>query len=73
MPCYDPQSESDYARADAKREFQAGLDTLTRLLCEAMHVIDGAEDTSGEAIYGCSAELHAWWKIHRTAEARRGQ
>ena len=44
MPCYDSRNEPDYVRAEAKLEFQADLDKLTRLLCEAMKLIDETYD-----------------------------
>ena len=68
MPCYDSRSEPSYVRAEAKREFQADLNKLTRLLCEVMTVIDEADM---ELNVNPSDELYEWWKEHKKLDKAR--
>lgn len=62
MPCYDSRTEPDYVRAETKKEFQADLDKLTRMLCEAIEYVDD---------HVMSKELLAWSQEHRRLDTMR--
>ena len=66
MPCrYDPSP------AEIRAEQQAigdRFDKLTRMLCEAMGVIDGHGVGSDVEL---SEELTEWWKEHKTFDEIR--
>jgi hypothetical protein len=77
MPCYDDRNEPDNVRAEAKKEFQADLDKLTRLLCCAMKILDlefnpgGYVGTWGDE--GDGRELYEWWKEHQKRDKERAK
>lgn len=58
-------------RNDPEAESQSYIDKLTRMLCEAMHIIDGSEDTTGPAIEQASEELLEWWMEHQRWDRER--
>ena len=66
MPCYDGRDSPSYVHAEAKKEFQADLDKLTRLLCEAMPYVM-KEITMTKP----STELLDWWIGHQKLDKRR--
>lgn len=74
MPCYDsrrdehPSGESWSTRAE---RLQKRCDVLTRLLCEAMTIVEGAENTGGDAITEASRELREWWTRHKQFDKQR--
>lgn len=58
MPCYDPEhNTSAYAEK---------IDKLTRMLCEAMRIVEGHEHR-----LKCSTELRDWWDNHKKQDAAR--
>lgn len=66
MPCYDSRSSPDNVRAEAKKEFQADLDKLTRLLCEATRIIHRTQNMSL-----ASEELFKWHLGHLSLDVER--
>lgn len=74
MPCYDSRNEPDEVRRETKKEFQAELDDLTALLCEANQLIDDRDaigyDSSLHAT-SRSRRLAAWWREHQKLDRRR--
>ena len=60
MPC------TDYGRDDHAVELKRRLDTVTRLLCEAMNATAG-----DERVFLWSDELTAWWAEHQRLDAER--
>lgn len=75
MSCYDDRNEPDNVRKEAKKEFQADLDKLTRMLCEAMRIIEGFcyDPPPVHLKDAVSPELFAWWQEHKKLDARRGR
>jgi hypothetical protein len=68
MPCYDSRNEPDNIRAEAKRDFQADLDKLTRMLCRACAVI---EKKANALELSMGAELSEWWERHKRLDKKR--
>ena len=67
MPCFDHQ------QAEEDRNCRKRCDELARLLCEAMQIVEGSNDTGGRAIQGASKELREWWREHKKFDkARKG-
>ena len=62
MPCHDSRDEPENVRAETRREQQAYVDTLTRLLCEAMRTLEEV-DLTGRT-YLLSDDLGDWWDEH---------
>lgn len=73
MPCSDNRDDGfNYTKAMAKMEFQADLDKLTRMLCEAMGFIDYVlEDDKYVEQFNPSKELVQWWKEHQELDKKR--
>jgi hypothetical protein len=70
MPCYDSRSSTDYIETETRKESQAYVDKLTRMLCEAMKAVDRfSADASRRATL--SYELNEWWKQHKAVDAKR--
>jgi hypothetical protein len=61
MPCYDSRDDFD------RRNQQATIDKLTRLLCESMKLHE-KQRTRYELMTG---ELQAWWADHKVVDAKR--
>lgn len=72
MPCFDAQAaEADRNCHKEVKRLRERCDMLARLLCEAMQIVEGSEDTSGRAIEGASKELRSWWKEHKKFDEAR--
>ena len=65
MPCYDSRSDSNYVRAEAKKEFQADLDKLTRMLC------DMCKSTEKRDFPMPTVEIERWWTEHQMLDQMR--
>ena len=67
MPCYDSRNEREYVETEPRKESQAYIDKLTRLLCEANKLLDGMRGDSPER----SVELDTWWREHQIVDRKR--
>ena len=68
MPCYDDRNSPSNVAAETRKESQAHIDKLTRLLCEAnkwmdLHMLNKHR----------SKELADWWENHQKVDKARAK
>jgi len=64
MPCYDSRSDPEYVAAETRKESQAYIDKLTRLLCKARTLYYDEN-------MAVPADLDQWWEEHKKVDIER--